>query len=75
MYKYILPALLLASPVFGEPSILIENKNQRYVIIPDCYISEDVEDIKVRRLHVGAPIHIKYKNKQVRCQVQKIIKE
>jgi hypothetical protein len=42
------------------------------VVIPDCQISEDVKDVKVRRLHVGAPVHMKHKGRRVRCRIEEI---
>lgn len=72
MYKYILTALLLSAPTFGANSILIQKGNQQYVVIPDCQITEDVKDIKIRHLHVGARIHMRHEGRQVRCRIEKI---
>ena len=70
-----LAALLLSAPVFGANSILIQKGNHQYIIIPDCQVSEDVEDVRVSRLSIGAPIHMKYKGRAVRCKIKGIIQE
>ena len=75
MYKYILTALLLSAPAFGANSILIQKGNQQYVVIPDCQITEDVKDIRIRHLHVGAPVHMKHKGRRVRCRIEEIIED
>jgi len=75
MYKYILTAALLSAPAFGANSILIQKGNQQYVVIPDCQIFEDVKDIKIRHLHVGAPIHMRHEGRRVRCRIEEIIED
>jgi len=72
MNKFLLAAMLLSAPAFGANGILIQKGKQQYVVIPDCQISEDVEDVKVRRLHVGAPVHMKHKGRLVRCRIEEI---
>ena len=72
MNKYIVAAMLLSAPAFGANGILIQKGNQQYVVIPDCQISEDVKDVKVRRLYVGAPVHMKHKGRLVRCRIEEI---
>jgi hypothetical protein len=72
MNKYIVAAMLLSAPAFGANGILIQKGNQQYVVIPDCQISEDVKNVKVRRLHVGAPVHMKHKGRLVRCRIEEI---
>ena len=72
MNKYIVAAVLLSAPAFGANGILIQKGNQQYVVIPDCPISEDVKNVKVRRLHVGAPVHMKHKGRLVRCRIEEI---
>lgn len=72
MNKYIVAAMLLSASAFGANGILIQKGNQQYVVIPDCQISEDVKDVKVRRLHVGAPVHMKHKGRLVRCRIEEI---
>ena len=74
MHKYILAALLSA-PAFGANSILIQKGNQQYVVIPDCQITEDVKDIRIRHLHVGAPVHMKHRGRRVRCRIEEIIED
>jgi len=75
MHKYILTAVLLSAPAFGANGILIQKGNQQYVVIPDCQIFEDVKDIRVRHLHVGAPIHMKHKGRLVRCRIEEILED
>jgi len=75
MNKYMLTALLLSAPAFGANGILIQKGNQQYVVIPDCQISEDVKDIRIRHLHVGAPVHIKHKGRRVRCRIEEILED
>ena len=72
MNKYIVAAVFLSAPAFGANGILIQKGNQQYVVIPDCQISEDVKNVKVRRLHVGAPVHMKHKGRLVRCRIEEI---
>lgn len=75
MRNFILAAVLLSAPAFGASGILIQKGDQRYLIIPDCNISEDMEDIKVRRLYVGAPIHIKHNKRKIRCRIEEILED
>ena len=64
--------MLLSAPAFGANGILIQKGNQQYVVIPDCQISEDVKDIRIRHLNVGAPVHMKHKGRLVRCRIEEI---
>ena len=75
MHKYILTAVLLSAPAFGANGILIQKGNQQYVVIPDCQISEDVKDVRIRHLHIGAPVHMKHKGRLVRCRIEKILED
>jgi hypothetical protein len=75
MNKYIVAAMLLSAPAFGANGILIQKGNQQYVVIPDCQISEDVKDVRIRHLHVGAPIHMKHEGRRVRCRIEEIIED
>jgi hypothetical protein len=72
MNKYIVAAVLLSAPAFGANGILIQKGNQQYVVIPDCKISEDVKDVSIRHLHVGAPVLMKHKGRRVRCRIEQI---
>ena len=72
MNKYIVAAMLLSAPAFGANGILIQKGNQQYVVIPDCQISEDVKDVRIRHLHIGAPVHMKHKGRRVRCRIEEI---
>ncbi len=62
--------MLLSLQASANTKILIEKADQQYVIIPDCYISEDVTKVRVSRLQVGAPVFVKHKDRQVRCTVE-----
>jgi hypothetical protein len=75
MRKFILAAVLLSAPALGANGILIQKGNQQYVVIPDCQISEDVKDVRIRHLHIGAPVHMKYKGRKVRCRIEEIIED
>jgi len=71
MRKLLVAVLLLSLQASAETKILIEKADQQYVVIPDCYISENVTKVRVSRLQVGAPIFVKHDNRQVRCTVEK----
>lgn len=75
MRKFILTVMLLSAPALGANGILIQKGNQQYVVIPDCQISEDVKDVRIRHLHIGAPVHMKYKGRKVRCRIEEIIED
>ena len=62
--------MLLSLQASAETKILIQNADQQYVVIPDCYISEDVTKVRVSRLQVGAPVFVKHKDRQVRCTIE-----
>jgi len=62
--------MLLSLQASANTKILIEKADQQYVVIPDCYISEDVTKVRVSRLQVGAPVFVKHKDRQVRCTVE-----
>jgi len=70
MRKLLVAVMLLSLQASAETKILIQNADQQYVVIPDCYISEDVTKVKVSRLQVGAPVFVKHKDRQVRCTVE-----
>ena len=70
MKKLLVAGMLLSLQASAETKILIEKADQQYVVIPDCYISEDVTKVRVSRLQVGAPIFVKHDNRQVRCTVE-----
>jgi hypothetical protein len=70
MRKLLVAVMLLSLQASANTKILIEKADQQYVIIPDCYISEDVTKVRVSRLQVGAPVFVKHKDRQVRCTVE-----
>ena len=67
-YILILTALL-SQAVYADSKILINKSDQRYVVIPDCQVQEDVTDIMVRRLKVGAAVYVTYGRKRERCAI------
>ena len=70
MRKLLVAVMLLSLQASANTKILIQNADQQYVVIPDCYISEDVTKVRVSRLQVGAPVFVKHKDRQVRCTVE-----
>ena len=70
MKKLLVAVMLLSLQASAETKILIEKADQQYIVIPDCYISEDVTKVRVSRLQVGAPIFVKHDNRQMRCTVE-----
>ena len=70
MRKLLVAVMLLSLQASAETKILIQNADQQYVVIPDCYISEDVTKVRVSRLQVGAPVFVKHKDRQVRCTIE-----
>ena len=70
MRKLLVAVLLLSLQASAETKILIKKADQQYVVIPDCYISEDVTKVRVSRLQVGAPVFVKHKDRQVRCTLE-----
>ena len=70
MRKLLVAVMLLSLQASADTKILIEKADQQYIVIPDCYISEDVTKVRVSRLQVGAPIFVKHNNRQMRCTVE-----
>ena len=70
MRKLLVAIMLLSLQASANTKILVEKADQQYVVIPDCYISEDVTKVRVSRLQVGAPVFVKHKDRQVRCTVE-----
>ena len=70
MRKLLVAVMLLSLQASANTKILVEKADQQYVVIPDCYISEDVTKVRVSRLQVGAPVFIKQKDRQVRCTIE-----
>ena len=60
---------LWSQAVFAESKILINKSDQQYVVIPDCQVQEGATDILVRRLKVGAAVHVRYGRKRERCAI------
>ena len=74
MRKLLVVILLLSLQASADTKILIEKADQQYVVVPDCTISEDVTQVSLRWLRVGAPIYIKHQGRQVRCTIEDFYK-
>mgnify|MGYP003120780455 FL=1 len=74
MRKLLVAVLLLSLQASADTKILIEKADQQYVVIPDCAVSEDVTQVAVQRLRVGAPVYIRHKGRQVRCTIEDFYK-
>jgi hypothetical protein len=70
MRKLLVAVMLLSLQASADTKILIEKADQQYVIIPSCNVSEDVTQVAVHRLRVGAPVYIRHKGRQVRCKIE-----
>jgi len=70
MRKLLVAILLLSLQASADTKILIEKADQQYVVIPSCNVSEDVTQVAVYRLRVGAPVYIRHKGRQVRCTIE-----
>jgi len=67
-------AAMLCLQASADTKILIEKADQQYVVIPSCNISEDVTQVAVHRLRVGAPVYMRHKGRQVRCTIEDFYK-
>ena len=74
MRKLLVAILLLSLQASADTKILIEKADQQYVVIPSCNVSEDVTQVAVHRLRVGAPVYIRHKGRQVRCTIEDFYK-
>jgi len=70
MRKLLVAVMLLSLQASADTKILIEKADQQYVVIPSCNVSEDVTQVAVYRLRVGAPVYIRHKGRQVRCTIE-----
>jgi hypothetical protein len=70
MRKLLVAVMLLSLQASADTKILIEKADQQYVVIPSCNVSEDVTQVAVQRLRVGAPVYIRHKGRQVRCTIE-----
>jgi hypothetical protein len=70
MQKLLVAVMLLSLQASADTKILIEKADQQYVVIPSCNVSEDVTQVAVYKLRVGAPIYIRHKGRQVRCTIE-----
>lgn len=66
--------MLLSLQASADTKILIEKADQQYVVIPDCAVSEDVTQVAIQRLRVGAPVYMRHKGRQVRCTIEDFYK-
>ena len=74
MRKLLVAIMLLSLQASADTKILIEKADQQYVVIPDCTVSEDVTQVTLRWLRVGAPIYVKHEGRQVRCTIENFYK-
>ena len=70
MRKLLVAILMLSLQASADTKILIEKADQQYVVIPSCNVSEDVTQVAIQRLRVGAPVYIRHKGRQVRCTIE-----
>ena len=74
MRKLLVAVMLLSLQASADTKILIEKADQQYVVIPSCNVSEDVTQVAVHRLRVGARVYIRHKGRQVRCTIENFYK-
>jgi hypothetical protein len=74
MQKLLVAILLLSLQASADTKILIEKADQQYVVIPSCNVSEDVTQVAIQRLRVGAPVYIRHNGRQVRCTIEDFYK-
>ena len=74
MRKLLVAFMLLSSQASANTKILIEKADQQYVVVPDCTVSEDVTQVSLRWLRVGAPIYIKHNGRKIRCTIEDFYK-
>ena len=74
MRKLLVAVLLLSLQASADTKILIEKADQQYVIIPSCNVSENVTQVAVHKLRVGAPVYMRHKGRQVRCTIEDFYK-
>jgi hypothetical protein len=65
---------MLCLQASADTKILIEKADQQYVVIPSCNVSEDVTQVAVYRLRVGASVYMRHKGRQVRCTIEDFYK-
>ena len=74
MRKLLVAIMLLSLQAAANTKILVEKADQQYVVIPDCTVSEDVTQVSLRWLRVGAPVYMRHKGRQVRCTIEDFYK-
>ena len=74
MRTLLVAVLLLSLQASADTKILIEKADQQYVVVPDCEVSEDVTQVTLRWLRVGAPIYMNHQGRQVRCTIEDFYK-
>ena len=70
MRKLLVAVMLLSLQASANTKILVEKADQQYVVVPDCTVSEDVTQVSLRWLRVGAPIYMNHQGRQVRCTIE-----
>ena len=74
MRKLLVAVMLLSLQASANTKMLVEKADQQYVVIPSCNVSEDVTQVAVHKLRVGAPVYIRHKGRQVRCTIEDFYK-
>ena len=74
MRKLLVAVMLLSLQASADTKILIERADQQYVVIPSCNVSEDVTQVAIHKLRVGAPVYMRHKGRQVRCTIEDFYK-
>jgi len=74
MQKLLVAVMLLSLQASADTKILIEKADQQYVVIPSCNVSEDVTQVAVHKLRVGAPVYMRHKGRQVRRTIEDFYK-
>jgi hypothetical protein len=54
---------MLCLQASADTKILIEKADQQYVVIPSCNVSEDVTQVAIHKLRVGAPVYMRHKGR------------
>ena len=74
MRKLLAAIMLLSLQASANTKILVEKADQQYVVVPDCAVSEDVTQVTLRWLRVGAPIYRTTKGDKSGVQLKITIK-
>ena len=71
MRKLLVAVMLLSLQASANTKILVEKADQQYVVSSGAAtVSEDVTQVSLRWLRVGAPIYMNHQGRQVRCTIE-----